>query len=83
MAKSFSAPKILLLYKKIFSKILNFTFFEPIIWDGMLRVWDTSVKPTYLQTIWQGVKEKVTALAWHPTLTKGWETQSFHRKMTT
>ena len=35
------------------------------IGDGMLRVWNQSVKPNHIQTIWQGVKEKVTALAWH------------------
>ena len=39
--------------------------------DGMFRVWNTSLKPTFVQTIWQGVKEKVTAIAWHPTELRG------------
>lgn len=35
--------------------------------DGMFRVWNTQIEPTFVQTVWQGVKEKVTALAWHRT----------------
>jgi WD40 repeat protein len=36
----------------------------------MLRIWDTTIEPTHVQTVWQGVKEKVTALAWHPNQMK-------------
>ncbi|XP_077975936.1 gem-associated protein 5-like [Styela clava] len=36
--------------------------------DGMIRVWKTrSPKSAYdITTLWQGIKEKVMALAWHP-----------------
>lgn len=37
--------------------------------DGMIRVWKTrSTRSAYdISTLWQGIKEKVMALAWHPT----------------
>ncbi|KAM3844618.1 gem-associated protein 5 isoform 2-T2 [Vipera latastei] len=37
--------------------------------DSMLRVWNTmSINNHYdVKTFWQGIKSKVTALAWHPT----------------
>uniref|UniRef100_A0A8C1RTL8 Gem-associated protein 5 n=1 Tax=Cyprinus carpio TaxID=7962 RepID=A0A8C1RTL8_CYPCA len=36
--------------------------------DSMIRVWNTlSIQNQYdIKTFWQGVKSKVTALAWHP-----------------
>uniref|UniRef100_A0A671MBV8 Gem-associated protein 5-like n=1 Tax=Sinocyclocheilus anshuiensis TaxID=1608454 RepID=A0A671MBV8_9TELE len=38
------------------------------IGDSMIRVWNTlSIQNQYdIKTFWQGVKSKVTALAWHP-----------------
>ena len=33
--------------------------------DGMFRTWNLDLLPINIQTVWQGVKEKVTALAWH------------------
>ncbi|KAG8438880.1 hypothetical protein GDO86_005173 [Hymenochirus boettgeri] len=37
--------------------------------DSMIRVWNTlSVVNAYdVKTLWQGIRSKVTALAWHPT----------------
>ncbi|XP_041357872.1 gem-associated protein 5-like [Gigantopelta aegis] len=37
--------------------------------DNTIRVWNTSNKNNLfdINTIWQGLKSKVTALAWHPT----------------
>uniref|UniRef100_A0A672SYH1 Gem nuclear organelle associated protein 5 n=1 Tax=Sinocyclocheilus grahami TaxID=75366 RepID=A0A672SYH1_SINGR len=38
------------------------------IGDSMIRVWNTlSIQNQYdIKTFWQGIKSKVTALAWHP-----------------
>ena len=33
--------------------------------DGMFRTWNLDLLPINIQTVWQGVKEKVTALVWH------------------
>ncbi|XP_076446765.1 gem-associated protein 5-like [Babylonia areolata] len=41
--------------------------------DSMIRVWNTSNKsnPYDISVVWQGIKSKVTAVAWHPTR-EGW-----------
>ncbi|XP_069055725.1 gem-associated protein 5 isoform X1 [Pleurodeles waltl] len=37
--------------------------------DSMIRVWNTlSIQNSYdVKTLWQGIKNKVTALSWHPS----------------
>ncbi|KAL8569268.1 hypothetical protein ACOMHN_029889 [Nucella lapillus] len=41
--------------------------------DSMIRLWNTSNRsnPYDISSVWQGIKSKVTAVAWHPTR-EGW-----------